>query len=62
MYPTPKLSKYVTLSPFTYKVIHWFSIDMYSSRFITYVISFICAECIGAARAGTATTDKFFPE
>ena len=38
---TPKLSKYVTLSPFTYKANQWLPIDSYSPRFITYVPSFI---------------------
>ena len=41
MYSTPKVSKYVTLLPFTYKAIERVPTDLYSSRFITYVPSFI---------------------
>ena len=33
---TPKLSKYVTLIPFTYKAIQGVLIDSYTSRFTTY--------------------------
>ena len=39
MYSTPKVSKYVTLLPFTYKAIERVPTDLYSSRFITYVPS-----------------------
>ena len=38
---TPKLSKYVIFSAFTYKAIQWVPIDLYSSRFITYARFFI---------------------
>ena len=38
---SPKLSKYITLLPFTYKAIQRVPIDLYSSRFITYNQSFI---------------------
>ena len=41
IYLTPKLSKYVTLPSFTYKVVQWVPIDLYSSRFIMYAPSFI---------------------
>ena len=38
---TPKLSKYVTLSEFTYNATQRVPIDLYSSGFITYAPSFI---------------------
>ena len=38
---TPKISNYVLLSPFNYKTIHWIHIDLHSSRFIAYALSFI---------------------
>ena len=41
MYSTPKPSKYVTLSPLTYKAIQLVSTDLYSSRFIKDAPSFI---------------------
>ena len=37
---TSKLSKYVTLLPFTYNAIQLVPNDLYSSRFITYTPSF----------------------
>ena len=33
---TPKLSKNVTLLPFTYKALRWVPVDLYLLRFITY--------------------------
>ena len=41
IYSTPKLTKYVALSQFRYKVIQRVPIDIYSSRFITNIPSFI---------------------
>ena len=41
MCSTPKLSKYVTLSPCTYNAIQRVSYDSYSERFTTYAPSFI---------------------
>ena len=38
---TSRLPKQVTLSPLTCKAIQWVPIDLYSSKFITYVLSFI---------------------
>ena len=38
---TPKLSKYVTCSAFTYNAIQCVPIDLYLSRFIIYAPSFI---------------------
>ena len=38
---TPKLSKYVTLSPFPYKAIQWVPIYLYSPRLIAYAPFFI---------------------
>ena len=38
---TSNLSKYIALLPFTEKVIQRVPIELYSSRFITYVSSFI---------------------
>ena len=38
---TSNLSKYIALLPFTEKVIQRVPIELYSSRFITYVPSFI---------------------
>ena len=40
MYLTPKLSKYVTLIPATYKTFERVLIDLHSSRFIIYASSF----------------------
>ena len=39
IFPTPKLSKYIKLKPFTYKATQWVPIDLYSSRFITLFIT-----------------------
>ena len=41
MCSTSKLSKYIILLQFTYKVIQWVPIDLKPSRFITYVPSLI---------------------
>ena len=41
IYSTPKLSKYVSSSAFTYNAIQWVPVDSYSSRFIIYAQSFI---------------------
>ena len=41
---TPKLSKYLTLSPIAYKVIQWVPINLPLRKFITYVLSFILGE------------------
>ena len=41
IYSTPKLSTYVTLPSFTYESIQRAPIDLYSSRFIIYALSFI---------------------
>ena len=38
---TPKPSKYVTVLQFIYNGMWWVTIDIYSSRFITYATSFI---------------------
>ena len=38
---TPKLPKYITVSPFTCTAIYWVPIDLYLSRFITYAPFFI---------------------
>ena len=40
IFSTPKPSKYVTLSAFTYKAIQWVPIDSYSSKYIVYASSF----------------------
>ena len=40
IYLTLKLSKHVTLSPFTYEAIQWVFIDLYSSRILTYAAFF----------------------
>ena len=41
IYFTPKLSKYVKFSTFTYDAIQWVPIDLNSSKFITYAPSYI---------------------
>ena len=41
LFSTPKLSQYALFSAFTYDAIQWVSIDLDSSRFITYAPFFI---------------------
>ena len=41
MYSTSKLSKYVTLSLFTFRAINWDPVGFYSSRVVMYSLYFI---------------------
>ena len=41
IYSTPKLSRYISLSEFTYNATQWVSVYSYSSRFVTHSPLFI---------------------
>ena len=41
IYSTPKLSRYITLSEFTYNATQWISVYSYSSRFVIHAPSFV---------------------
>ena len=44
---TPELSKYVTLSPFTYMTTQWSPTEFYLLRFITYFVYFAVLSTLG---------------